>query len=124
MNQQVTTDRTKIYRLDDYISFRICGLSNRANSLVREDCTRYEHEERGSKLYYFCSQEGVHFHCSNHPEIELEYIGNVNSNLYAKCIKCDNDIKIGNKERLIKECLRLLNIEKFKDAKLIRFRDV
>ena len=122
-NQQVKTDEIKIYRLNDDISFRICKLSNNANSLIREDCTQYGTEERDFKTYYYCKQEGVHFHCTKHPEIELGYDGNYNSNALLKCKKCDNKIIQANRGQLIKECLMLLNIEKFKGAKLIRLDD-
>ena len=110
-----------IYRLDDQISFRTCSLYGK-KSVSFGDCTSFETQEENWRQYYSCCQYGIHFHCTKHPEIEFD----IEIDGYGKklsCKKCRNEIEIDNFSELINECLRMLNIEKFKDAKLIRLDD-
>ena len=44
-------------------------------------------------------------------------------NIYLKCIKCQKTICIDNFDETIKDCLRMLNADKFKNIKLIRLDD-
>lgn len=39
------------------------------------------------------------------------------------CPRCDNPVSINNFEKLLQDCLKLLNVPKFKNAKLIRLDD-
>ena len=59
-----------IYRLDDEISFRKCSLFDECNT-DHGDCTNFRIKEFHFCDNYFCNQEGIHFHCTKHPEIEL-----------------------------------------------------
>ena len=114
-------DKT-IYRLDDNISFRKCSLFD-GGEQDKGDCTCFEKREEKWVQWYHCRQEGIHFHCTKHPEIELEL--NVDS-LYSSrlhCPKCNVDIEIDDYQELIHKCLRMLNMELFKGAKLIRLDD-
>ena len=113
-------DEKVIYKLDDEISFRKCSLFNEAK-LKRGDCTNYTIREENWKNYYYCDQGGIHFHCTKHPEIEFEID---NSGMLPKliCPKCKNSITV-NFSELKSQCLRLVNREYFKDAKLVRLDD-
>ena len=110
----------KIYRLDDRVSFRRCSLFN-CKSSSHGNCTCFEEKEENWKRYYYCTQQGIHLHCTKHPEIELEHEGYGGTKL--KCPKCNEEFKIVSLDRTIKKCLRMLNIEEFKGAKLIRLDD-
>ena len=114
-------NKIKIYRLNDDISFRICQLNDK-REITREDCTQFETEKYNWQTYYYCKQEGVHFHCTKHPEIELKYDYD-DGEPFLMCNKCKSTIMISSKRELISECLMMLNIEKFKGAKLIRLDD-
>lgn len=110
-----------IYRLDDEISFRKCSLFDEC-STDHGDCTNFYTKEVHFKDHYFCNQEGIHFHCTKHPEIELEYDLSSDSTVLT-CPKCRNQIEIGSTRTLISRCLRVLNREIFKDATLVRLDD-
>lgn len=86
------------------------------------DCTNFHTKEVHFHDHYFCNQEGIHFHCTKHPEIELEYDPSFDGTVLT-CPKCRNQIEIGSTRALISRCLRVLNREIFKDATLIRLDD-
>lgn len=111
-----------IYRLNDYISFRKCSLFD-GDETTFGDCTNFDTIERNWRTYYCCNQDGIHFHCTIHPEIELELN---NSEYYSPkyyCPKCNKTIDIENPRDLKNACLRLLNIPEFKNATLVRLDD-
>ncbi|MCX4338336.1 MAG: hypothetical protein OSJ72_01710 [Lachnospiraceae bacterium] len=115
-------DEKIIYRLDDKISFRKCTLAD-GDALEHGDCTNSHTYEANWKNYYSCNQGGIHYHCTKHPEIELELVANEYGNAIYKCPRCGSDIEIENPHELKSKCLRMLNIPKFKGAKLIRLDD-
>lgn len=109
------------YRLDDNISFRKCDLFDEA-IISHGDCTHYYKYEKNRTEYYCCSQEGFHLHCTKHPEIELDvedYFGE----LALVCPKCKNRTEIKRLKDVYSRCQKLINIESFKNAKLIRLDD-
>ncbi|SDB15803.1 hypothetical protein SAMN02910317_00801 [Ruminococcaceae bacterium FB2012] len=114
----------KIYRLNNQISFRKCFLCEEKQK-VYGDCTNFIINSEEWVRYYECCQDGIHYHCTEHPEIELEklesdeYYGEIT----LTCPRCKNEIPIGSYAELRKMCLRALNRELFKDAKLIRLDD-
>jgi len=110
-----------IYRLDDDISFRKCSLHDESK-VKHGDCTNYYTKEISWKDYYFCNQDGIHLHCSKHPEIELDIV-NEYSEVGLICPKCQKRIEIDSLKSVYSRCQKLLNIELFKDAKLIRLDD-
>lgn len=110
-----------IYRLNDEISFRKCSLHDKS-MLNRGDCTNYHVKEMSWKDYYYCNQDGIHLHCTKHPEIELN-VENQNYKIELICPKCNKGIEIQSLESIYSSCQKLLNIEKFKGAKLIRLDD-
>ena len=114
----------KIYRLDDDISFRKCSLFNEKDTrdtthTGHGDCTSFCTRTINYQDYYCCTQEGIHLHCTKHPEIELEYVAEYG--LY--CQKCNKYIDISNIKDIINRCLRVLNREVFRNAKFIRTDD-
>ena len=111
-----------IYRLDDKISFRKCSLADE-DMLTYGDCTNSHTVEANWKTYYCCNQDGIHYHCTKHPEIELECISTDYSNTIYRCPRCGEDIEIDNPRELKSKCLRMLNIPEFKGPKLIRLDD-
>ena len=111
-----------VYRLDDKVSFRKCSLADE-DMIVHGDCTNYSTREANWTTYYCCNQNGIHYHCTQHPEIELDYVSTEYSGVVYKCPRCSKDIEIDNSKELRSKCLRLLNIPEFKDAKLIRLDD-
>ncbi len=112
----------KIYRITDDISFRQCDLAN-AEDTHRGDCTNFSDIVRNWTNYYYCMQKGIHFHCTRHPEIELEPIADNYQGLKLWCPKCGKVIDPGSQDELHSKCYRMLNIPEFKDAKLIRLDD-
>ena len=114
-------DKT-IYKLDDKISFRKCSLFD-GDQLTFGDCTNFGTTERNWRTYYCCNQDGIHFHCSVHPEIELEIENSDYNSITYHCPKCRKNIEIENQRELKSKCLRMLNIPEFKDAKLVRLDD-
>ena len=115
-------DDKTIFRLNDKISFRKCSLFDSENPSFG-DCTNFDSTERNWKTYYFCNQDGIHFHCTTHPEIELETERINYDTTVLTCPKCRNKIEIDSRNDLEKKCLRLLNIPDFKNAKLVRLDD-
>lgn len=110
-----------IYKLDDDISFRKCSLFE-TNGTDHGDCTNFHTKDVNWSDHYFCNQEGIHFHCTKHPEIELER-ADCSDGKVLTCPKCKNQIHIGSTHVLISRCLRALNREIFKDATLVRLDD-
>lgn len=110
-----------IYKLDDDISFRKCSLFE-TNGTDHGDCTNFHAKDINWSDHYFCNQEGIHFHCTRHPEIELER-ADCSDGEVLTCPKCKNQIYIGSTHVLISRCLRALNREIFKDATLVRLDD-
>lgn len=109
-----------LYRLDDEISFRKCSLFDDCSD-DHGDCTSFHTKEVNFHDYYFCNQEGIHVHCTKHPEIELECDDSDSSVL--TCPRCRNQIEIESFRALVYRCLRALNREIFKAATLIRLDD-
>ena len=62
-----------IYRIDDYISFRKCSLYEETD-INKGDCTNFHTEEHNYTDWYYCNCEGIHFHCTKHPEIEFDEV--------------------------------------------------
>lgn len=112
----------EIYRLNDDISFRKCSLFD-DDKLAFGDCTNFSTLERNWRTYYNCNQDGIHFHCTVHPEIELEIVDTPYSSVVYQCPKCRKNIEIENPRELKSRCLRMLNIPELKDAKLVRLDD-
>ncbi len=119
----MNSEENIIYRYDDNISFRQCSLSNKIHSLTNGDCTNFFIQGENYKQYYYCNQYGIHLHCTKHPAIELEQHRPNFGEIFLKCPKCNIDIPINDFDDLLKSCLKVLNISKFKDAKLIRLDD-
>ena len=114
-----------IYRLDDNISFRKCDLYGEMQ-VQHGDCTNYVKTEANFREYYVCNQDGIHLHCTDHPEIEfdLKYDHEDDENPYVLvCPKCKKEVRVANLKEIYSRCLRLLNIELFKDATLVRLDD-
>ena len=111
-----------IYRLNDDISFRKCSLFDN-DALTFGDCTNFDAVERNWRTYYCCNQGGIHFHCTRHPEIELESDSSIYGSVTYTCPKCRKSIEIKNLTELKGRCLRMLNIPEFKGAKLVRLDD-
>ena len=110
-----------IFRLDDHISFRKCSLHDGAET-SHGDCTNYYTKEANWTEYYHCNQDGIHLHCTDHPEIEFD-IENDGRELYLVCPKCKKRIAVDNLKSIYSRCQKMLNMEIFKDAKLIRLDD-
>lgn len=112
-----------IYRLDDKISFRQCTLFN-SKSTSHGDCTCfYDEPEEDLKSYYHCSQDGIHLHCTKHPEIELDCNKQEIGHTILRCPKCKEEFEIYSLHTTINKCLRMINILEFKDAKIVRLDD-
>lgn len=110
-----------IYRLDDNISFRKCSLFDGVET-SRGNCTNYYTSEMNWTTYYSCNQDGIHLHCTKNPEIEMD-LKEEYGELFLVCPKCKNRTVIKNLKEVYSRCQKLLNIEIFKDAKLIRLDD-
>ena len=117
-------DKKSLYRLNEKISFRRCSLWEKDESSYG-DCTNFNSVEINWNTYYRCNQEGLHYHCTKHPGIELTRKKDGLEGDYFLCSCCgeDNPIEFGDERTLINDCLRMLNIPKFKNAKLIRLDD-
>ena len=111
-----------IYRLDENISFRKCSLFD-GQQLTRGDCTNFGEREINWRNYFECRQNGIHLHCTTHPAMELERVGTDMFSTTLMCPRCKKPIKIDSMHETISACLRLLNIEILKDAKLVRLDD-
>lgn len=109
------------YVIDDNISFRKCSLYN-GRSRSRGNCTDFYNQDEHWVTYFHCRNDGIHFHCTKHPQIELEAHSNYGSTSFT-CPKCKNSITGVNTSELTKKCLRMINMEEFKNAKLIRLDD-
>ncbi len=115
--------KPKVYRYNDNISFRICSLSEDGNQLSIGDCTNsYLREFEWGESWYLCRQHGIHLHCTKHPEIELNKKINLDKCILI-CPKCKKEIIIKDIDGLLNDCRKILNVEKFKDAQLIRVDD-
>ena len=115
-------DEHIIYRLDDNISFRKCSLFNSRN-ISRGNCTNFEEQSENWRNYYSCNQNGIHLHCTTHPAIELERIPSGFSTTMLQCPRCKKKIEVASIHDVITRCLRMVNIEEFKDATLVRLDD-
>lgn len=111
-----------IYRLNDNISFRKCSLFDGEKETFG-DCTNFRTTDKNWKTYYCCNQDGIHFHCSRHIEVELECDSPGYGSVTYRCPKCQNQIEIENNTKLRNNCLRMLNAKEFKNAKLVRLDD-
>ena len=76
-----------LYRLNDKISFRRCSLAD-GMSVSYGDCTNFYTKEQNYTTYYGCNQEGLHFHCTQHPEIELARKVDGMGTVYYSCPRC------------------------------------
>lgn len=115
-------DEKRIYRLNDEISFRQCTLFD-GKKIVHGNCTAFSEAEENWRTYYSCNQYGVHLHCTKHPEIELDIESSSYGDTVLQCPKCKSKIKIDSFNQLLKQCLKMLNIEEFKGSKLVRLDD-
>lgn len=114
-------DRKTLYRLDENISFRTCSLFE-GEDTVHGDCTNFYPVEKHWTQYYYCKQDGIHYHCTKHPEIELEESRECGE-IKLICPRCGNEIGIKDENELRNKCLRMLNRPVFKNARLIRLDD-
>lgn len=114
-------DEKIIYRLNDEISFRKCSLFD-GKKLTHGDCTEFQQREENWRQYFYCNNGGIHLHCSKHPEIEFDYNYEYGTSSLM-CPRCKTEIPIPSFQYIINKCLRALNQEVFKDAKLIRLDD-
>lgn len=121
-NEVIVMDDNTIFRLNEEISFRKCALFN-SDKQNFGNCTNFGSAERNWRTYYYCNQDGLHFHCTAHPEIEFEFKTESYGLVTYSCPKCRNSIEIDNSRELKNKCLRLLNIPEFKDATLVRLDD-
>lgn len=110
-----------IYRLNDDISFRKCSLFE-GEKHNHGDCTDFSEVERKWQTYYSCKNNGIHFHCTKHPAIELDFHNDIFEK-YFECPRCKKKIEIQSIVELTNKCLRLLNMEEFKDASLVLLDD-
>ena len=115
-------DDKTIFRLNDELSFRKCSLFD-SDNLTFGNCTNFSTLERNWRTYYYCNQEGIHFHCTTHPEIEFEIKTESYGSITYSCPKCRNRIEVENPKELRNKCLRMLNIPEYKDATLVRLDD-
>ena len=120
--RSMAQEEKKIYRIDDNISFRKCSLAD-GDAVTHGDCTSYYTQSRNWTEYYHCNQEGIHFHCTKHPEIELDFVNNNYGDTELSCPKCGKTVWKGDYSALKSRCLKMLNIPIFKEAKLIRLDD-
>lgn len=119
----MANENVKIYRLNDDISFRKCTLFD-GQAASHGDCTNYNDREENWRTWYYCCQDGIHLHCTKHPEIEFDTITDQYSySIKLHCPKCNKDIEVSNLNEIRQKCMRMLNIELFKGAKLIRLDD-
>ena len=119
-----SSNEKEMYRLNDDICFRRCSLSTNEVCMDYGDCTNYLSKDVGMNKHYSCRQYGIHLHCAVHPQMELSMQkDDIFGNVYLKCIKCQKTICIDNFDETIKDCLRMLNADKFKNIKLIRLDD-
>ena len=115
-------DERIIYRLNDQISFRRCSLAQ-GKKAGPGNCTNFDDIEENWHKYYICLQNGIHLHCTKHPEMEFDEIREPFASVKLKCPKCNEEIIVPNFNELIRKCLKMLNASEFKDAKIIRLDD-
>lgn len=114
----------KMYRLNDDICFRKCCLADNQIHLENDDYTNFNAKEVSKEIHFSCKQYGIHLHCTKHPQYELSVLHEETFDYdYLCCPICKESIYIESVDETIKDCLRLLNTPKFKDAKLIRLDD-
>lgn len=114
-------DNNVIYRLDDDISFRKCSLYE-GDKTSHGDCTNHHIRQANWTDYYCCNQEGIHLHCTHDPAVEFD-VEDQNGELTLVCPKCKKRVRIDSMKSVISRCQKMLNMEIFKDAKLIRLDD-
>ena len=118
----IYTEEPIIYRLNDDISFRKCTLAEDYSELEHGNCTNWDIIDLGNGVYFRCRQHGIHLHCSKHPNVEFKII-NRGMYSYLKCERCKDEVIIDDLDTLIQECTRVLNMEEFKNANIIRIND-
>lgn len=116
------SEKPKIYRLNDDISFRKCTLYNNNSEYDCGDCTNVVYADDITAQYFKCKQFGIHFHCTRHPAIEMNIIDTGND-IALECKECKKMARFSNLFEPIQECKKLLNMERFKNAQLIRLDD-
>ncbi len=116
-------DEVKIYRYNDDICFRQCSIANKVDCRNYGDCTNFHEQTKDWETFYECNQYGIHLHCSKHPEQELIVYRDTINGCSLKCPRCNKHMEIENLDFLMKDCIRILNLSKFKGAKLIRLDD-
>lgn len=115
-------EEKSIYRLNVIISFRKCSLYD-GKKTSHGNCTCFNDLEEHWTRFFYCEQDGIHLHCTKHPEIEFEIKRDIGKTLLA-CPKCGGmNIVEESISDITRQCLRLLNIKEFKNAKLIRLDD-
>lgn len=110
-----------IYRLNDEVSFRICSLKD-GEGCCYGDCTNYQKKCDIDKVNYLCSQDGFHYHCTKHPQIELD-VKYDHDDPYFTCSICKNIIEIDSLSQVRSQCQKLYNRKDFKEVKLVRLDD-
>ena len=111
-----------LYGLDDNILFRTCSLVEKT-AVRYGDCTNFNTQsDFNGKDFYSCNQHGIHYHCAKHREFEMEFIEGKDTT-FISCPKCRKKIDIISPYHLRTRCLKALNREIFKDAKLVRVND-
>lgn len=113
-------EKKTLYKLNDDILFRKCSLYD-ADAEGYGDCSNWSHgfDFGTHKNRYSCKQYGIHYHCAKHPEVELQ----VDNDAFLPtliCAHCNQKIQVKSFDWLRSECLRLLNMDLFKKAKIIR----
>lgn len=113
-------NKKTLYRLSDKILFRVCSLGNYDRDNFG-DCSNWEYISSYYGGAYTCKQFGIHYHCAKHPEIELDVDANsvVDTLICPKCGK----IQVRSFQKLRTDCLKLINRDEFKRAKIIRLDD-
>lgn len=109
-----------LYKFNDEILFRVCSLGNELRGDFG-DCTNWHHHSEYYDDAYSCNQFGIHYHCAKHPEIELSIDPDGIADDFI-CPKCGT-IHARSFNRLRNECLKQLNRDFFKQAKIIRLDD-
>ena len=84
-------DERIIYRLNDQISFRRCSLAQ-GKRAGPGNCTNFDDIEENWHKYYICLQNGIHLHCTKHPEMEFDEIREPFASVKLKCPKCNEEI--------------------------------
>lgn len=127
MNENNINEEKNIYYYDENISFRKCTLANETKSYFG-NCTNFYKKRDFFSLFTYsekfcCNQNGIHFHCTKHPTIELEDEEDENNKNFFRCPKCNNKIEIKSRELLLGKCQKKYNIKSLSDFKFIRLDD-